>query len=83
MSSYLLDTTLVQPKLNLDINEHGDRLAIFGCRLKSPVPHSFNGLLIQPQAKLFSYPYVPRIAIRSDYHAQNGNTLVLGRSRRF
>src|SRR5438128_271358 len=42
---------LIQAEINLDIDLDGDSLAIFLGRLKTPLPHGFNGLLIQTHAQ--------------------------------
>src|SRR5207249_3611975 len=68
---------LVQPEAHFHVNRYCHRLSIFHRRIKAPVLHRFNRLLVEAHSKLASDANIARLAIGTDYQHQDTNTLIL------
>src|SRR6266550_1358274 len=68
---------LIQAEIYFNVDRYRDWLAVLHGRLEFPLPHGFDGLLVQAQAQTAGNANVARLAIGTDDQIENAGSLIL------
>ena len=69
---------LVEERDLLHVNHDRDGLTVFSGRLKAPLPHRLDGLLVESHAQWTLHTDLLRLAIGTHYQPQHNGALIFG-----